>query len=133
MELKLKANDPKKAKEYFEAKMAFTTGPMEIQYARDHHMEFNLIDVRAASDFEEEHAQGAINLPEDQWNTLQGLSKEKLNVVYCYSEVCHLAARAAVKFAGAGFPVMEMDGGFKAWKDYELDTERGAAEEKKTA
>jgi rhodanese-related sulfurtransferase len=137
VELKLKPNDPKKAQEYFEAKMAFTTGPIEVQYAREKQMEFNLIDVRAAVDYEEEHAKGAASLPENQWDTFQGLSKEKLNVLYCYSEVCHLAARAAVKFARAGFPVMEMNGGFQAWKDHELETDRGipsqAQEKKKTA
>ena len=57
-----------------------------------------------------------MSLPQNEWNTFRGLSKDKLNILYCYSEVCHLAAKAAVKFASAGFPVMEMDGRFKAWK-----------------
>ena len=39
------------------------------------------------------------------------------NVLVCYTQVCHLAATAAVEFAGKGFPVMEMDGGFEAWKE----------------
>jgi hypothetical protein len=38
--------------------------------------------------------------------------KDKLNVLYCYSGVCHLATSAAVEFAEKGYPVMEMEGGF---------------------
>jgi len=129
MELKLKPNDPTQAKKYFEAKMAFTTGPVEVDYARENKMEFNFIDVRAADDYQEEHAIRATSLPEDQWKTFKGLSKDKLNVLYCYTEVCHLAARAAVLFAGAGYPVMEMEGGFKAWKENELETVKGGGQE----
>mgnify|MGYP000325743133 CR=1 FL=1 len=77
----------------------------------------------------EEHAIRATSLPEDQWKTFKGLSKDKLNVLYCYTEVCHLAARAAVLFAGAGYPVMEMEGGFKAWKENELETVKGGGQE----
>jgi hypothetical protein len=36
------------------------------------------------------------------------LSWEKVNVLYCYSAVCHLAAAAAVEFTRKGFPVMEI-------------------------
>ena len=122
MAVRIKAPDPVKAKEYFEAKMSFTTGPVEVDYFRNQGDEFNLIDVRAREDFEEEHAKSAIGLPQNEWDSFRGLSKEKLNILYCYSEVCHLAAKAAVKFASAGFPVMEMNGGFEAWKEHELPT-----------
>jgi len=62
-------------------------------------------------------------LPKDKWDTLEGLSKEKTNVLVCYSEVCHLAATAAVEFARQGYPVMEMDGGMTAWKENNLAVE----------
>jgi rhodanese-related sulfurtransferase len=58
------------------------------------------------------------------------LSKDKLNILYCYSEVCHLAAKAATKFAQAGYPVMEMDGGWEAWKEHDLPIESGEASSK---
>ena len=92
-------NDPAKAKEYFEAKMAFTTGPVELERMMKNN-EVNVVDVRAAEDYAEGHIPGAINLPKDQWQTLKGLRKDKTNVLYCYSQVCHLAATAAVEFAG---------------------------------
>jgi rhodanese-related sulfurtransferase len=124
----IKLQDPQKAKEFFEDKIAFTTGPVEvfhqIQDKSQNTEDFVVIDVRAAEDYQQGHVPGALNLPKDQWYTQQGLDKEKVNVLYCYSQTCHLAAKAAVEFAGQGFSVMEMDGGFKAWKDGNFKIEK---------
>lgn len=123
MATQVKIHDPAKAKAYFEAKMAFTTGPIELERAI-RSGEVNVVDVRASEDYAEGHIPGAVSLPKDRWQTLEGLRKDKVNVLYCYSQVCHLAATAAVEFSGKGYPVMEMEGGFRAWKDHELDIER---------
>ncbi len=109
-------SDPAKAREFFEAKMAFTTGPVELERMMKNN-EVNVVDVRAAEDFSEGHIPGAINLPKDQWHALKGLRKDKTNVLYCYSQVCHLAASAALEFAAKGYPVMELEGGWRWWKD----------------
>lgn len=109
-------SDPAKAREFFEAKMAFTTGPVELERMMKSN-EVNVVDVRAAEDFAEGHIPGAVNLPKDQWHALKGLRKDKTNVLYCYSQVCHLAATAAVEFAAKGYPVMELEGGWRWWKD----------------
>ena len=127
MEWKLIRNDPQKAKEYFEKKMNFSLGPMEVQYYRDSKTPMNIVDVRRARDYEKGHVPGAVNLPEERWETLQGLSQDKPNILYCYSVVCHLAAKAAVYFAGRGYSVYEMDGGFESWKDYGLEVEQALA------
>ena len=82
-----------------------------------------LLDVLGTKEYESEHIPGAINLPMEKWQGLEGLQKDKTNIVYCYTQTCHLAAKACRLFASRGYPVMEMDGGFKAWKDYELDVE----------
>ena len=116
-------NVPAKAKKFFEAKMAFTTGPVELERAMKNN-EVNVVDVRAAEDYAEGHIPHAINLPKDQWHTLRGLRKDKLNVLYCYSQVCHLAATAAVEFAGKGYPVMELDGGWRWWRDDGFEIEK---------
>ena len=126
MSTTLKKNDPARAREYFADKMAFTTGPVELHRNLGDGNNIVVVDVREAEDYEKGHIPGAINLPHDKWNTSQGLKKDTLNVLYCYSHVCHLAATAAVEFAGKGYPVMEMDGGFDAWKENELEIERGA-------
>src|SRR5207245_8704562 len=86
-----------------------------------------VVDVRAAEDFAKGHIPGAINLPKDKWESAQGLSRDKTNVVYCYTQQCHLAANACVRFASKGYPVMELEGGFEAWKGNELDIEEGSA------
>jgi rhodanese-related sulfurtransferase len=123
MATKLMTNDPAKAKEYFEAKMAFTTGPVELERMIKSN-EVNVVDVRAAEDYAEGHIPSAVNLPKDQWPTLKGLRKDKLNVLYCYSHVCHLAATAAVEFAGKDYPVMELEGGWRWWKNDDFDIEK---------
>ena len=124
MATQVQVQDPAKAKEYFAAKMAFTTGPVELERMIRNKEPINVVDVRAAEDYQKGHIPGAISLPQDHWDSLEGLHKERTNVLYCYSHVCHLAAKAAVHFADKGFPVMEMDGGFKSWQQHELDIER---------
>ena len=130
MATRLRIPDPEKAKEYFQDKTAYTLGPVEVDFFRKQGDTFNLIDVRDAEDYIEEHPKGALSLPQNQWDTFKGLSREKLNVVFCYDEDCHLAAKAALKFASGGYPVMEMNGGFESWKEHELETEKGEAREK---
>jgi rhodanese-related sulfurtransferase len=124
MEKKMTISDPAKAREYFEAKMAFTAGPVELERMMKQGENINIVDVRASEDYAEGHIPGAINLPKDKWNRLTGLRKDKINVLYCYSQTCHLAAAAAVEFADKGYPVMELEGGFRAWKDSGHDIEK---------
>src|SRR5437764_14313000 len=108
---------------HFEHKVAFTTGPVELNRAIQHG-EVNVVDVRRESDYRAGHVPGAVNLPEDRWHTFDGLAKDRPNVLMCYSIVCHLAAHAAVEFARAGYPVMELDGGWKEWQRHDLPIER---------
>jgi rhodanese-related sulfurtransferase len=126
MEWKLSRNDPQKAKEFFERKMTFSLGPVELQYYQEQKVPMNIIDVRHAEDYEKGHVPGAISLPEEKWQSLKSLSRDKPNIVYCYSVVCHLAAKAAVYFAKNGYNVMELDGGFRSWKKSGLKTEERA-------
>ena len=121
-------HDPARAKTYFEDKLAFTTGPVELdRWIKARENNLVVVDVRATEDFEKGHIPGAVNLPNDRWDTLQGLIRDKTNVVYCYTQQCHLAANACVRFAGRGYPVMELEGGFEAWQQNELDIEEESA------
>ena len=125
---RIERHDPARARAYFEDKLAFTTGPVELhRLIEAHDPSITVVDVRAEEDFAKGHIPGAINLPEGTWDHPSGLSKEHTNVVYCYSQVCHLAARACVALSAQDFPVMEMEGGFAAWKQQELDIEQQPA------
>ena len=123
MDTNMLTRNTQKAKEYFEAKMAFTTGPVELERMMKQG-QVNVVDVRAAEDYAQGHIPGAVKLPKDKWHTLEGLRKDKTNVIYCYSQVCHLAAAAALEFASKGYPVMEVEGGFRSWKEHEMDIEK---------
>ena len=119
----VKITESTKAKAYFEAKMSFTTGPVELERMIKA-QEVNVVDVRAEEDYVEGHIPGAVNLPKTKWESGSGLRKDKINVLYCYSQTCHLAAAAALEFSTKGYPVMELDGGFGTWKEKEFDIER---------
>lgn len=114
--------DTTRARNFFEQKVAFTTGPVELQRELNDD-NVSVVDVRAVEDYAEGHIPGAISLPSERWDTFEGLKKERVNVLYCYSQVCHLAANAAMKFAGKGYPVMELEGGFEGWKAHDLPVE----------
>ena len=105
-----------KAREHFAAKQSFTTGPHELQGAIDRKEDVAIVDVRFPTDYRKAHIPGAVNLPKGTWQNVQGLSKDKLNVLYCYSQTCHLAAEAALELLAQGYRVVEMEGGFAAWE-----------------
>jgi rhodanese-related sulfurtransferase len=119
----MNVTDTHSAVDYFKAKMEFTTGPVELKHKLDSDENINIIDVRYPADYAIGHIPTSHNLPKDQWTRLEGLSREKMNIIYCYSGVCHLAAAAALYFAEQGFPVMELEGGFAEWKNHEFPIE----------
>ena len=108
--------DIQQAQQYFRQKTAFTTGPHELQALLDAKADIVVVDVRYPGEFRKAHIPGAINLPKGKWGEAKGLSKDKLNVLYCYNQQCHLAAEAAVELLAQGYPVAEMEGGFATWE-----------------
>ena len=77
----------KKARKFFEAKMKFTTGPVELNELIKTGQDIKIIDVRATEDFHKDHIPGSVSLPKERWATFTGLSREKLNIVYCFSSI----------------------------------------------
>jgi len=110
------AYDIAKAREHFSARQSFTTGPHELLGALDRKEDVVVVDVRFPTDYRKAHIPGAVNLPKGKWHTAAGLSKDKLNVLYCYNQQCHLAAEAALELLAQGYRVVEMEGGFAAWE-----------------
>ena len=108
--------DLERAREHFQAKVAFTTGTHEVLGILDGNRDdVVLVDVRLPSDYRAGHIPGAINLPKGRWDNARGLSSDKLHVLYCYSQTCHLAAEAAVELLKQGYRVQEMEGGYATW------------------
>ncbi len=116
--------DPAAALAYFQQKLAFTMGPLDLRRRISESTDLHVIDVRAMEDYDRGHIPGALNLPQDRWTTNSGLAKSKVNVFYCYSATCPLAAQAAAYFAKRNFPVMELLGGFTEWEQRKFEVER---------
>jgi rhodanese-related sulfurtransferase len=111
------------AKDFFSQKLAFTTGPFELNGILQRGEDVAVVDVRLPSDFRKGHIPGAVNLPNGKWHTLAGVPKDKPVYLYCYSQTCKLAAAAAVEFASHGIASIEMEGGFEAWEKSGLSVE----------
>ena len=108
---------PEEAQNYFARILAFTLGPVELKTLTEEN-EVILVDVRRSEDYEISHIPGAISIPKDDIeDNLDKLSKDKINVVYCYNQQCHLGAKAALIMADYGYPVRLLDGGFQVWKE----------------
>ncbi len=115
--------DPQIALKYFQLKLDCTTGPIEVSHWLEEKAPVQVIDVRRPEDYSKGHIPGAVNLPRDQWESTKGVAKDKTNIVYCYSQTCHLAAAAAVVLAKKGFSVIELEGGFNTWLKAKLPVE----------
>ncbi len=112
-----------KAREYFENKVAFTAGPVELKKMMAEEVDrIQIIDVRKADDYQKGHIPEAISIPAAQLeSSLNELSRDKINIVYCYSQQCHLAAKSAIILAGNDLPVIELEGGFAEWRNADYD------------
>jgi rhodanese-related sulfurtransferase len=121
--MSLNAPTARAAAEYFAGKLAFTTGPVELDGMIKRGEPLNIVDVRLPSDFRAGHIPGAINLPKGKWHTVSGIDSNRRTVVYCYNQPCHLAAEAAVEFASRGIAALEMEGGFDTWTKFGLAVE----------
>jgi rhodanese-related sulfurtransferase len=112
-----------RAVRFFEERLAYTLGPAELDHARKERTDLIIVDVRAPEAYLKGHIPSAVNLPRERWNTFEGLDKAKDHVLYCYTQQCHLAPEACLKFARAGYRVRELEGGWQAWREYALDVE----------
>ncbi|HEX7046278.1 MAG TPA: rhodanese-like domain-containing protein [Gammaproteobacteria bacterium] len=110
--------DFEKAREFFRAKTAFTTGVHELEVlinSRKNPDSWQVVDVRYPSDFAEARVPGAINLPKGKWKDAKGLRKDATIFLYCYTQTCHLAAEAGAELSAQGYQVVEVEGGWETW------------------
>lgn len=125
--------DIESAKQHFTARLGFTTGPHELAHMVETGEDVVIVDVRQPSDYRAGHIPGAVNLPNGMWNRPKQLRKDVANILYCYSQTCHLAAQAAVELLAQGYPVVEMEGGFPAWEANGGSVETGNGRERVAA
>lgn len=126
-----KIQDTQAAAKYFEDKLNYTANSMSLKKVSDGKVEGVIVDLRRKENFEQGHIPGAINIPFDKFNDFEGqqtefsgLSKNKINYLYCYEHLCNLSQKAAKKFASLGYPVKEVEGGFKAWEEHNYPVEK---------
>jgi rhodanese-related sulfurtransferase len=111
----LRKNSEEAAK-FFAKKLAYTLGPVEVQKMMAKNPNTKLIDLRQRADYDAGHIPEAISIPRDELRKNLGLlSKDDINIVYCYNQQCHLGASACFVLAENAFPCMEMEGGFDVW------------------
>ena len=98
--------DTARAVRYFEEELSFTANPGSVKKVTEGKLEGVIVDLRRKEHFDRGHIPGAINLPFDQYNgfdgqqvSFPGLSKDKINYVYCYELLCNLSQKAAREFA----------------------------------
>lgn len=123
--------DTRAAAKYFEDQLAFTANPSSMKNAvKVKDSSIVIVDLRKREHFVKGHVPGAINLPFDEWNNFDGsridftmLDKTKMHLVYCYEQYCSLSVKAARLLASYGYPVKEVKGGFKAYKDHNYPVE----------
>lgn len=116
--------DKKDAEKFFTSVMAFTTGPVELKEMIKNN-EVRVLDVRDKEDYDKGHIPTAISMPRAEMDTrYRELSKDRLYVVYCYNQQCHLGACACRFLAVNDYHAMLLEGGFDVWKnDFQLETE----------
>lgn len=113
------------AEQFFKKELDFKTNAYATKKVVDGEVKnVTIVDVRSAESYKAGHIPGAINLPDEKYNSFTGnetefpgLRKDGYNYVYCYHGTCNLSQKAAMKFASLGYPVKEIVGGYDGYKD----------------
>jgi rhodanese-related sulfurtransferase len=109
--------------DFFANKSVLTIRPAQVNQLLRTKFLTIIVDVRETKDFIKGHVPKAINLPIGNWSKISGLKYDLTLIIYCYSKTCTLVAQAVQEFARHGYPVIEMQGGFEAWKESKLPVE----------
>jgi len=113
---------------FFEAKLAFETGPVALNNLVNNKEKVQIIDLRTPELYAKGHVPTAINVSYDELEKhLTKLNKDENIVVYCYDITCFLSTKAALLIAKKGYKVQELYGGWQSWVEHEFKVE-GKAE-----
>jgi len=98
----------------------------QLEQLKESENPFKLVDVLSTENFQEEHIEGAVNLP------LSDIASEAMNrfgieekiVVYSKNTECSASPKAAAKLKSIGFQnVKDYEEGLEAWKNAGNPTE----------
>ncbi len=122
----LKKMSPKSALSYFDQKLKYEIGPVELKQKIDrNHSDFLLVDVRSQEAYQHGHIVGAKSIPfEDFDHRFPEFSEHSDNIVYCYSMTCQLSYKAARWLSEKGFPAKVLIGGFDEWEKGQFPVEK---------
>ena len=103
---------------YYEQKLRFEMDSWDLAEAILHGETILPIDTRSPEAFENEHIQGAINIPHRTMsvNSTSHLDKEVLYVTYCNGIGCNGSTKGALNMVNLGYKVKELIGGLDWWK-----------------
>ncbi len=128
MEINYITENTKKAEEFFLNELSFIVSPFDLKRQIENKIEdLNIVDVRKYDDYIEGHIPYAIHVPYDSLEEhLIMFEKHKLNIVYCYSQLCQLAHKTAYEIAKKGYMVKVLAGGYRTWEKMGYDTVKTA-------
>lgn len=130
MEIKFITEETKKARDFFLDKISFMISPCELKSRiKDFIKDINIVDVREYDNYIDGHIPYAIHVPvNDLENHMVMLEKDKLNILYCCSDYCHKAYKAAYLLASKGYMVRVLSGGIDVWKKRGYDIVKTSAQ-----
>ena len=115
--------DLSRAKKFFEDIISYTIGPFSLDEMITHRINsLNIVDVRDYNNYIEGHIPYAIHIPyKEAKEHLDMLDKDKITIVYTYSDSCPRAYKTALELIEKHYPAVVLRGGFKEWKKFEFD------------
>ena len=115
--------DLSRAKKFFEDIISYTIGPFSLDEMITHRINtLNIVDVRDYNNYIEGHIPYAVHIPyKETKEHLDMLDKDKITIVYTYSDSCPRAYKTALELIEKHYPAVVLRGGFKEWKKFEFD------------
>lgn len=103
--------------DYFAAKLSYETDASDVYADLRAGKPIVVIDVRSAEAWAQGRVAGATHMHYSEIETRAAteIPADSEVVVYCWSPGCNAGAKGALLFAGLGYAVREMIGGFEYW------------------
>lgn len=115
--------DLSRAKKFFEDIISYTVGPFTLDDIIENKINsINIVDVREYNDYLNGHIPYAVHIPyKEVKEHIDMLDKDKVTVIYTYSDSCPRAYKSALELIEKHYPSITLRGGFKEWKKFDLD------------